>query len=209
GYSPNETLGRPMAELIVPPSLRERHTAAFARFVKTREGSMLGRRVELTGMRADGSEFPVELALSQVEAEPVLICGALRDISATKQAENHLHALADEQAALRRVATLVARESSPQQLFAIVAEQVARIIDVPLVRLIRYESDGSAAELMGGWGESVDPLALGTRWQLDGPGVLASVWRSRLPARLDDYTDVPGQAALVVRQAGMRSAVAS
>src|SRR4051794_12622597 len=65
GYSRQEALGRTMAELIVPPSLRERHNAAFARFVETREGSMLGRRVELTGMRADGSEFPVELALSQ------------------------------------------------------------------------------------------------------------------------------------------------
>src|SRR5205814_6127216 len=175
----------------------------------TGHGTVLGQRLELTGMRADGSEFPVELSLSQVDAEPFLIYGALRDLSAAKQAERHLRELADEQAALRRVATLVARESSPQQLFAIVAEQVARIIDVPLVRLVRYESDGSAAELIGGGGESVDPLALGTRWQLDGPGVLASVWRSRLPARLDDYTDVPGQAALVVRQAGMRSAVAS
>src|SRR3954452_10166603 len=83
GYSREEALGRTMAELIVPPSLREDHNAAFARFVKTRDGSILGRRVELTGMRADGTEFPVELALSQVEAEPVLICGALRDISAT------------------------------------------------------------------------------------------------------------------------------
>jgi PAS domain S-box-containing protein len=209
GYSRDEALGRTMAELIVPPSLRERHSTAFARFVETGRGTILGQRLELTGMRADGSQFPVELALSQVEAEPFLICGALRDISAAKQAERHLRELADEQAALRRVATLVARESSPQRLFALVAEQVARIIDVPLVRLVRYESDGSAAELIGGWGESVDPLALGTRWQLDGPGVLASVWRSRLPARLDDYTDVPGQAALVVRQAGMRSAVAS
>jgi PAS domain S-box-containing protein len=209
GYTRDEALGRPLAELIVPPSLRERHTTAFSRFIETGHGRTLGRRMELTGMRADGSEFPVELALSQVEAEPVLICGALRDISATKEAETHLRELADEQAALRRVATLVARESSPQRLFALVAEQVARIIDVPLVRLVRYDSDGSAAELIGGWGESVDPLALGTRWQLDGPGVLASVWRSRLPARLDDYTDVPGQAALVVRQAGMRSAVAS
>ena len=139
GYSRQEALGRTMAELIVPPSLRERHTAAFARFVKTREGSMLGRRVELTGMRADGSEFPVELALSQVEAEPVLICGALRDISATKQAESHLRELAEEQAALRQVATLVAYESSPDRLVAVVAEQVARVFDVPLVRLIRYE----------------------------------------------------------------------
>jgi signal transduction histidine kinase len=170
---------------------------------------MLGRRLELTGMRADGSEFPVELALSQVEAEPVLICGALRDLSVAKQAESHLRELVEEQAALRRVATLVARESSPQQLFAVVAEQVGRIINVPLVRLVRYESDGSQVELVGGWGESVDPLAIGTRWQLDGPGVLASVWQSGRPARVDDYTDVRGQAAAVVRQAGMRSAVAS
>jgi PAS domain S-box-containing protein len=209
GYSRDEALGRAMAELIVPPSLRERHTTAFARFIETGHGTMLGRRLELTGMRADGSEFPVELALSHVEVEPLLICGALRDISAAKQAERHLRELADEQAALRRVATLVARESSPQQLFAVLAEQVARIIDVPIVRLVRYESDGSAAELIGGLGDSVDPLALGTRWQLDDPGVLASVWRSGLPARLDDYTDLRGEAAAVVRQAGMRSAVAS
>jgi PAS domain S-box-containing protein len=209
GYSRDEALGRTMAELIVPPSLRERHSTAFARFVKTGDGTVLGRRLELTGMRSDGSEFPVELALSQVEAEPFLICGALRDISAAKQSERHLRELADEQAALRRVATVVARESSPQQLFALVAEQVARIVDVPLVWLVRYEADGSVVELMGGWGESVDPLALGTRWRLDGPGVLASVWRSGLPARLDDYTDVRGEAAAVVRQAGMHSAVAS
>ena len=209
GYSRDEALGRTIAELIVPPSLRERHITAFARFIETGHGAMLGRRLELTGMRADGSEFPVELALSKVEAEPALICGALRDISAAQNAQNHLRELADEQAALRRVATLVARESSPQQLFAAVAEQVARIINVPLVRLVRYESDGSLAELIGGWGESVDPLAIGARWQLDGPGVLASVWQSGRSARFDDYTDVRGQAAAVVRKAGMRSAVAS
>jgi PAS domain S-box-containing protein len=209
GYSRDQAIGRTMAELIVPPSLRQRHSDGFARFIETGHGTMLGRRRELTGMRADGSEFPVELALSRADSEPLLICGTLRDVSAAKEAERHLRELAEEQAALRRVAMLVARESSPQRLFALVAEQVARIIDVPLVRLARYESDGSTAELIGVWGESVDPLALGTRWQLDGPGVLAAVWRSGLPARLDDYTDLPGEAAAVVRLAGMRSAVAS
>ena len=209
GYRRDEALGRTIAELIVPPPLRERHTAAFARFIETGDGSMLGRRMELIGMRADGSEFPVELTLSRLEGDPALICGALRDISAAKQAERQLRELADEQAALRRVATLVARESSAQQLFAVVAEQVARVINVPLVRLVRYESDGSEAMLIGGWGESVDPLAVGTRWKLDGPGVLAFVWQNGRPARLDDYTDLPGQPAAFVRQAGMRSAVAS
>ena len=206
GYSRQEALGRTMAELIVPPSLRERHIAAFARFVKTREGSMLGRRVELTGMRADGSEFPVELALSQVEAEPVLICGALRDISATKQAESHLRELAEEQAALRRVATLVAYESSPDRLVAVVVEQVARVFDVPLVRLIRYEP--TAAVVVGGFSESDDePFPIGSRWQLDTPGLLATIRQTGRAARVEDYAQTPGDGAGVVGAAGMRSAV--
>src|SRR3954452_9385334 len=205
GYSRGEALGRTMAELIVPPSLRERHTAAFARFVKTREGSMLGRRVELTGMRADGSEFPVELALSQVEAEPLLICGALRDISATKQTENHLRELAEEQAALRQVATLVAYESSPDRLVAAVVEQVARVFDVPLVRLIRYEP--TAAVVAGGFSESDDePFPIGARWPLDTPGLLTTIRHTGHAARVEDYAQTPGDVAGVVRTAGMRSA---
>ena len=206
GYSRTEALGRTMAELIVPPSLRERHTAAFARFVKTREGSMLGRRVELTGMRADGSEFPVELALSQVEAEPVLICGALRDISATKRAESHLRELAGEQAALRQVATLVAYESSPDRLVAVVVEQVARVFDVPLVRLIHYEP--TAAVVVGGFSERDDePFPIGSRWPLDTPGLLATIRHTGHAARVEDYAQTPDDGAGEVRAAGMRSAV--
>src|SRR4051794_21173279 len=206
GYSREEALGRTMAELIVPPSLRERHTAAFARFVETREGSMLGRRVELTGMRADGSEFPVELALSQVEAEPVLICGALRDISATKRAESHLRELAEEQAALRRVAPLVAYESSSDRLVAAVVEQVASVFDVPLVRLIRYEP--TAAVVVGGFSESYDePFPIGACWQLDAPGLLATIRHTGHAARVEDHAEMPGDGDGVVRAAGMRSAV--
>ena len=208
GYSRKEALGRTMAELIVPPSLRERHTAAFARFVKSREGSMLGRRVELTGMRADGTEFPVELALSQVEAEPVLICGALRDISATKQAESHLRELAEEQVALRQVATLVAYEATSDRLAAVVAEQVARVFDVPLVRLIRYEPNGSV--VIGGFSESDDePFSIGSRWPLDTPGLLTTIRQSGRAARVEDYAQTPGDGAAVLRAAGMRSAVGS
>ena len=208
GYSRKEALGRTMAEMIVPPSLRERHTAAFARFVKTGKGSMLGRRVELTGMRADGSEFPVELALSQVEAEPVLICGAVRDISAMKQAENHLRELAEEQAALRQVATLVAYESSPERLVAVVVEQLARVFDVPLVRLISYEP--TAAVVVGGFSESDDePFPIGSRWPLDPPGLLATIRHTSRAARVEDYAQAPGDGAGAARAAGMRSAVGS
>jgi hypothetical protein len=70
--------------------------------------------------------------------------------------------LATEQAAMRQVATLVARESTPDQLFAVVPEQVARIVDVPHVRLVRYEPDGSV--VAGGFREcgQVSLIGLGT-----------------------------------------------
>src|SRR6476619_6138292 len=82
--------------------------------------------------------------------------------------------LALEQAALRQVATLVAREASPDQLFAVVAEQVARIFDVPYVRLLRYEPNGSV--VVGGFSErDDDPFPIGSRWPADSPGVIATV----------------------------------
>src|SRR5918992_214945 len=88
GYSSEEVLGREMAELIVPPSLRDRHRAALRRYVETEEPTIIGRRLELTGMRADGSEFPVELALARIgDHSPPTITGYLRDISERRRAE--------------------------------------------------------------------------------------------------------------------------
>jgi PAS domain S-box-containing protein len=65
GYAAEDVLGKDMADLIVPPSLRRRHRAGLARYLVTGEGPVLDRRVEITGMRADGSEFPVELTITR------------------------------------------------------------------------------------------------------------------------------------------------
>jgi PAS domain S-box-containing protein len=204
GYTRAEALGRTLAELIVPPSLRDRHSRAFSRFVETGEQRLFGRRLELTGMRADGSEFPVELALSLVEGDPPLVCGALRDMSEAKRYEEDLRALADEQAALRRVATLVARGARPADVFAAVAEGVATVLGVPAISMIRFEADGTATKIAG-WGAS--PFAVGTHWSLDDPSVMASVMKSGRPARIDDYGAVPGAHAARVREGGIRSGI--
>jgi PAS domain S-box-containing protein len=204
GYTRDEALGRLLAELIVPPSLRKRHSRAFAQFAKTRKQTLFGQKLELTGMRADGSEFPVELALSQVEGEPLLICGALRDLTDAKQAEDDLRELADEQAALRRVATLVAQGSEPAEVFGAVAEGVARILKVPAISMIRFELDGTATKIAG-WGES--PFSVGTRWTLDDPSVMASVMQDGRPARIDDYASLGGEHARRVSDAGIGSAI--
>ena len=123
-----------------------------------------------------------------------------------ERAEERARELADEQAALRHVATLVARESPPDHLFAAVAEQVARVLDVPHVRLVRYEPDGSA--VVGGFSEGEDaPFPMGSHWPLDHPGVVHTVRQQGRPARVEDYADVAGEIAAVARDAGMRSAV--
>jgi signal transduction histidine kinase len=129
-------------------------------------------------------------------------------VEALKRAEMRAHELAIEQAALRQVATLVARGSSPGQLFAVLAKQVARVFDVPLVRLVRFEPDCAVvvAEFSEG---SDDPFPIGSRWPLDSPGVIASVHESSRPARVQDYAHMPGRTAAAVRRSGMRSAVAS
>jgi PAS domain S-box-containing protein len=204
GYTRAEALGRTLAELIVPPSLRDRHSRAFAQFVKTGEQKLFGRRLELTGMRADGSEFPVELALSLVDADPLLVCGALRDLSQARRVEEDLRALADEQAALRRVATLVARGAEPAKVFAGVAEGVATVLGVPAISMIRFETDGTATKIAG-WGAS--PFPVGTHFNLDDPSVMASVMNSGRAARIDDYAAVGGSQAAALSEAGIRSGI--
>jgi signal transduction histidine kinase len=125
-----------------------------------------------------------------------------------ERAEKHVRELVTEQAALRQVATLVAREPSPGQLFAAVAEQVAQVFDVPHVRLVRYEPESSV--VVGGFSDQDDgPFPIGSRWPLDSPGVVATVRQTGRPARVEDYARKAGEIAAVVRGAGMRSAVAS
>jgi signal transduction histidine kinase len=128
-------------------------------------------------------------------------------VKGLERTEERARELATEQAALRQVATLVARESSPDQLFAVVAEQVARIFDVPHVRLVLYEPYGSF--VVGGFSEGDhQPFPIGSRWPQDSPGVTATVRQTGRPARVEDYTHVTGEVAAVVRDAGMHSAVA-
>ena len=93
GYSSAEALGRDVAELIIPPALRQRHYTALAGHLETGSRTILNRRVELTGMRADGSEFPVELTVTRVPIDgPPTFTAYLRDITERKHAERELRA---------------------------------------------------------------------------------------------------------------------
>ncbi len=91
GYRRDEVIGRYMADIIIPPSLREKHRHGFARYLATGEARVLGRRVEIVAMRADQSEFPVELAITRTPLDgPPSFTGYLRDITELKRNESAL-----------------------------------------------------------------------------------------------------------------------
>lgn len=97
GYRRPDTIGRDIAELIVPPALRDRYRQGLSRLVAVGNGQLVGPRVETTAMRVDGTEFPVELAVARVPLEgPAIIRGFVRDITERRrreQAERHSEAL--------------------------------------------------------------------------------------------------------------------
>lgn len=213
GYRREEVLGRTLAELIVPPSLRERHTRAFVRFIETGEARLLGRRIELTGMRADGSEFPVELALSRTEGEPLVICGAIRDLSDAKSAADDLRKLADEQAALRRVATLVAQAPASEELFSAVAHEVATVLNVPGVIVTRYEAGGMAVVFGDAFESELSGaeafFGVGSRAPADPGSLAAQVLETHGTARVDDFSTLVGTVGDLACAAGFRSGCAA
>jgi len=88
GYVEREVVGRDMAELVIPPAFRAMHHAGMQRYLASGEARILGRRIEITAMRSDGSEFPCELTLThlQIAGRPVFTA-FLRDITDRKQAE--------------------------------------------------------------------------------------------------------------------------
>ena len=116
-------------------------------------------------------------------------------ISNTARGEQ-LARLADEQAALRRVATLIARESSAADVFAAVAEELGRLLDADTTRLVRYDEDGTAT-VVSTWdppGDAalVGAVPVGTRMPVGGMNIVSLVAETEKPARIDDYANATG-----------------
>ena len=112
GYTREEALGQEMASLIIPPALRERHRQGLARCLASGEGPILNQRLEITAVRRDGAEFPVELTIAPVSSEHpssehlsenlikqrprfMGFMGFIRDITGRKRAERDLRRQAE------------------------------------------------------------------------------------------------------------------
>jgi len=87
GYRRREVIGRPLAEVIIPPALRHRHRDGLARYLATGAAAILGKRIELTGLRADGSEVAVEVSINRTPGDgPPSFAGFVRDITEREKA---------------------------------------------------------------------------------------------------------------------------
>jgi len=158
------------------------------------------------------------ILVGSTRQEPLPLCTEVRlaaftELAATAiasaQARVELRGFADEQAALRQVATLVARGTPPAEVFAAVAAEVGRLLSVDFTFLSWY-SAAHAATIVGSWARTGTPGALfaGSRWGIGGRNLHTMVFRTGRAARIDDYTGTLGSIAEAARSAGLRSAVA-
>jgi signal transduction histidine kinase len=168
---------------------------------------MVGGRVwgALGAARYKDEAFPPE-----TETQIAQFAELVATVIANADARAEVQRLADEQAALRRVATLVAQGAKPRELFGAVAQEVAALLGTGLAGMIRYDSDGTASPVATwaarGQSKVASQLAL-----LTGAGQLArTIADTGRPARIDDYDGVTGAVAISIRdEFGIRSSVGS
>jgi signal transduction histidine kinase len=127
---------------------------------------------------------------------------------ANAQAREDLRSFAAEQAALRRVAVLVAHGAPPEVVFAAFAGEAGRVLDVAVATLVRYDSDG-AETVVGVWTDTsaAIPIPVGTRKALGGRNVSTLVFETGRPARIDDLAEFSGEIGTIARESGSQASV--
>jgi PAS domain S-box-containing protein len=134
GYAKAEAIGRSLADLIVPARFRDRYRSVLARCLATGDGSLLGKLVEIMAMRSDGSEIPVELAITAIQSgSATIFTGVLRDIRARRDAD----------ATRARLAAIV--ESSDDAIFSMTLDGAILTWNAGAERLYGY----MASEMIG------------------------------------------------------------
>jgi signal transduction histidine kinase len=133
------------------------------------------------------------------------------DVTERRQAETELNRLAGEQAALRRVATLVAQGVRPAEIFSAVSDEIGGLFGTGAAAVVTFEPDGPAIVFVGVSKSIERELPIGTRWNFDDALASAGVYRTGRPARVNvtDWSQVAGPIATTGRRLGVVSTVAS
>jgi PAS domain S-box-containing protein len=188
GYTQQELLSKPLLDFVHPDD-RRRTREASAGFAGGRELVHFENRF----VARDGSVRWLQWSGRPVPGEP-LVYATARDVTESRRA-------AEEQAALRRVATLVASGAAPSETFSLVAAEVGRLFRGDAAVVLRYEHDGSAT-LVGGWnGRGVD-LPIGANQPIAAPGVALRVRETGEPGRAEPLAGGPPSGWAFFRELG-------
>jgi PAS domain S-box-containing protein len=152
------------------------------------------------GVKEGGPPFPTD-TIDRLTGFTHLVATAI----ANAESRAEFGRLVEEQASLRRVATLVARGTRPADVFTAVAEEVGRVIDVDSTSVLRYEADGTVTVVAISGENIVTPV--GSNWTLEGESIASRVFRTGRPARMNSFDGATGVLAELARKLGRRSAV--
>ncbi len=143
GWSAEEAVGRDLGELIVPPSLREAHWRGLKRFNREGIARVLDTRLELSGLRRDGSEIPVELSITLVSREGRdVFVGFLRDLSQRRAAEQQIEFRLRESQLMLDLSDRASRDESFEEVLVATLDGICALADWPLGHAFLVAQDG-------------------------------------------------------------------
>jgi signal transduction histidine kinase len=172
------------------------------------------RSAVATPILVEGRPWGVVLAGSTLEhplpADTEARLASFTELVATAIADGEsrsaLDLLANEQAALRRVAMLVAEGIPHEELFAAVAQEIGQLLPVDFVHMGRYEP-GEGVEVIASWGSTSAEFRVGTRWKLGGQNLTTIVYETGRSGRIGSYSEGSGPLGVTGRELGLRSSV--
>lgn len=185
GWSRDDAIGRTLAETIIPERFREDHWRGLRTFLETGEGPVLNRRLELSALRRDGRDFPVELTIWPVpHGEEVRFSALVHDISERTEAQAEMSRQREELAALHETTVDLISRLEPTSLLGAVLSRAAALIGAEHGYL--YVVDERAGELVLRAGLGMFSEHIGYRLE-PGQGVAGRVWQAGAPLAIDDY----------------------
>lgn len=159
GWSADEAVGRNLGDLIVPPALREAHHRGLARFNQDGIARVLNQRLEITGLRRDGSEVPVELSIALVSrGSSDAFVGFVRDISERRRAEAQIEFQLRESRLMLELADLAGREESFDSALVATLDAVCELAGWPVGHAFLVDEDGAALRSVA-WSSGAEKAA--------------------------------------------------
>ena len=221
GFSRDEVVGRDLTDTLIPPEESDAFREVLAYIWssgdaspqvghwRTKDGSLrlIAWSNRFVPATANAPAYLVASGIDLTDARRSPARAGLADDSGSKLVE--VGRLAQEQRALRRVATLVASEASPERVFMAVSTECARVLEVNASSVWRYEGDDTATVVAGFNRDGIDPFPLGTRLFVEQTTLIGHTRETGLPSRVDDWGTAEGEYKELMLRIGYRSTVAA